>query len=84
MMQITHSFFPLGATMYRLPDNTVAFIYPSENSLESFMAWYTGDDMKDKEIHAFLDECVEGDHETLGSGFCDTWQNIMAQLQDFS
>lgn len=81
MKYVSHSFFPLGATAYRLKDNTVVFVYPSENSLDAFMAWYTGDDISD--IDKFLNECAEGLHDTLGSGFCDTWQNIMQQLQDF-
>lgn len=83
MKQITHSFFPLGATLYKLPDYTLVFIHPSEDSLNAWMAWYTGIELKDKEINAFLDECAEGQHSTLGSGFNDTWQEIMAQLNDF-
>lgn len=84
MITITHKFFPLGATMHRLKDNTVAFIYPNEDSLQLWCSWYTGDDMKDKEINIFLDECCTGEHSTLGSGWADTWINIMLQLEDFS
>ncbi len=83
MKYIDHSFFELGATMYRLPDYTIVFIYPSEDSLNNWMAWYTGIELKDKEIYAFLDECKDGTHSTLGTGFVDTWQEIMAQLNDF-
>ena len=83
MIVIKHSFFPLGACMYRLKDNTVAFIYPSEDSLQNWMAWYTGIEPKDKEINAFLDECANDEHSNLGSGFCDTWIKIMEQLNDF-
>lgn len=85
MKQIKHSFFPLGATVYVLPDKSVAFIYPSEDSLSGFNAWYTGlPEMNEQELNKFLDECAEGEHDTLGSGFCDTWANVMEQLQDFS
>lgn len=84
MQVITHKFFPLGATMHRLPDNTIAFVYPSEDSLQSWMSWYTGLFIKDKEISSFLDECSEGEHSSLGSGFCDSWMGIMNQLKDFS
>jgi hypothetical protein len=81
MKYISHPFFPLGATLYRLSDNTSVFIYPSEDSLNGFMAWYTGDSITD--VDKFLNECEEGQHSALGSGFCDTWGEIMKQLTDF-
>jgi hypothetical protein len=71
IQQIEHPFFELGATAYRLPDKTMVFIYPSEDSLDSFMAWYTGMEITD--INSFLDECRGDKHSALGSGFCDTW-----------
>ena len=83
MIVITHPFFLLGATMHRLPDSTVAFIYPSEDSLQSWMSWYIGMNLKDEQINVFLDECAAGEHSTLGSGFSDSWINAMKQLQDF-
>lgn len=83
MKYINHSFFELGATLYQLPDHTIVFIYPSEDSLNGWMAWYTGIELKEKEIYAFLDECAECKHSTLGSGFNDTWAKIMEQLNDF-
>ena len=84
MTTIEHPFFPFGATMHRLPDNTIAFIYPAGDEENNFMSWYTGLDMKDKEVMPFLTECQDGEHSTLGSGWCMPWIEIMKQLKDFS
>lgn len=84
MQIITHKFFPLGAICYRLEDETIAFVSPNENSLDNWSLWCTGEDMKDKHINEFLDECCEGEHQNLGSGFCNNWIDTMQLLKDFS
>ncbi len=84
MIIIEHEFYPLGATAHRLPDDTICFISPSDDDINHFNAWYTGMNLKDKEILPFLGECYQGEYTTLGSGFYDTWIEIMKQLNDFS
>jgi hypothetical protein len=76
---ITHTFFPEGAIAFQLSDKTTVFIYPGDNG--TFQAWYTG--MEIDKMSAFLSECADGMHDSLGSGFCDTWAEIIKQLKDF-
>lgn len=80
MQYIEHPFFENGAMLYTLSDGTHAFVYPNDDG--SFSSWYTG--CKIENVARFLNQCAEGQHDTLGSGWCDTWQNIHKQLADFN
>lgn len=75
-LEINHSFFDGPCQMYLLQDKSAVFVWPNGKDLQ---AWYTG--MVIDDLPKFLAECQDGmQHETLGSGFSDSRENIMKQL----